>query len=249
MKLKDKVVYITDGACLTGLTITERFKNEGAILAMNIFPKGSGEKQGIVTHANPVLKNEVDAAIALVLDKYGRIDIAVLCNNDVILSNLEDCTDDAYDQALDLNLKSAFLFIQAIGPSMKQIKKGNFIFISSIHGEKPNGAAFSYSITQGAIKMLTREMALDLGPFNIRTNIVALGPMEGHDKLFYSDFSPLYEHTKERIVNEKYVTPGDAANAALFFASDDCPSANGSELTLDGGFLLTYYLRRRRPTQ
>jgi NAD(P)-dependent dehydrogenase (short-subunit alcohol dehydrogenase family) len=69
--------------------------------------------------------------------------------------------------------------------------------------------------------------------------------MEGHDKLFYSDLSPLYEHTKERIVNSRYSTLEDMANAALFFAGDDCPSANGSELKLDGGFLLTYYVRKR----
>jgi len=76
-----------------------------------------------------------------------------------------------------------------------------------------------------------------------------MGPMEGHDKLFYSDLSPLYEHTKERIVNATYCTLEDVANAALFFAGDDCASANGSELKLDGGFLLAYHVKKRPPPQ
>jgi NAD(P)-dependent dehydrogenase (short-subunit alcohol dehydrogenase family) len=121
------------------------------------------------------------------------------------------------------------------------------VFISSIHDEKPTGAAFTYSIAKGALKMLVKEMVLDLGPHNVRANIVNMGPMEGHDKLFYSDLSPLYEHTKERIVNARYCTFEDVANAALFFAADGCPSANGSELKLDGGFLLTYYVKKRPP--
>ena len=231
MKLKDKVVLITDGASALGQAIAERFKTEGAILVMNV--------------CSPVSKKEVDAAVASVLKKYGRIDVLIHNNNEVIRANLEDCSDEVFDQALGINVKSAFLFAQAAGAFMKQAGKGNFVFISSIHDEKPNGAAFTYSIAKGALKMLVKEMVLDLGPFNVRANIVNMGPMEGHDKLFYSDLSPLYEHTRERTVNARYCTLEDVANAALFFAADDCASANGSELKLDGGFLLTYYARKR----
>ena len=252
MKLKDKVVLITDGASVTGGAIAERFKAEGAILALNVYPAGSGADAGkgkFLVHANPASKKEVDAAVASVLAQYGRIDVVVHNNNEVIPATLEDCTDEVYDRAMDINVKSAFLFVQAAGAFMKQAGKGNFVFISSIHDEKPNGAAFSYSLAKGAVKMLVREMVLDLGPRNVRTNIVSMGPMEGHDKLFSGDLSPLYEHTKERIVGNKYLSPEEVANAALFFAGDDCPSANGAELTLDGGFLLTYITRRRPPAK
>jgi glucose 1-dehydrogenase len=231
LKLKDKVVLITDGASALGLAVAECFKAEGAILAMD--------------DCTPISKKEVDAAVSSVLEKYGRIDVVIHNNNEVIRANLEDCSDEVYDRALGINLKSAFLFAQAAGVCMKQAGKGNFVFISSIHDEKPNGAAFTYSIAKGALKMLVKEMVLDMGPCNVRANIVSMGPMEGDDKLFYSDLSPLYEHTKERIVNARYVTLEDVANATLFFAADDCVSANGSELKLDGGFLLSYYARNK----
>lgn len=243
MKLKDKVVFITDGASKTGPAIVEKFRAEGAILAVNQYPSGAAS----FTHADPRSKKEIDAAVQSVLDKYGRIDVLVHNNNHVVRANLEDCSDEIYDEELEINAKSAFLYVQAAGLSMKRAKKGSFVFISSIHDEKPNGAAFAYSIAKGAVKMLVREMVLDLGPFNIRTNIVNLGPMEGDDQLFYSDISPLYEHTRERIPNEVWVRPEEAAEAALFFACDDCPSANGGEIHLDGGFLLSYFSRRKNP--
>jgi NAD(P)-dependent dehydrogenase (short-subunit alcohol dehydrogenase family) len=164
----------------------------------------------------------------------------------VIRATLEDCSDEAFDMTMEINAKSAFLFAQAAAAPMKQAAKGNFVFISSIHDEKPNGAAFAYSLAKGALKRLVKEMVLDLGPRDIRANIVNMGPMEGHEELFYSELSPLYEHTKERIANMRYCTLEEVAAGALFFASDDCPSANGACLTLDGGFLFSYFSSRKK---
>jgi enoyl-[acyl-carrier-protein] reductase (NADH) len=93
--------------------------------------------------------------------------------------------------------------------------------------------------------MLIKEMVLDLGPHMVRTNLVEAGPLEGDDRVFANDISPLYEHTRERIVNHQYCRPEDVAEAVLLFAGDDCQAANGSELRLDGGFLLTYFIRRK----
>ena len=272
MKLKDKVVLITDGASPTGLAIAEKFKAEGALLGLNVSRDISvsaaslaegidkalavrraaaiatllAEGTGVLVHANPVAKKEVDAAVDAVLDKYGRLDVVVHNNNEVIRAALEDCGDESFDRALDINVKSAFLFAQAAAGPMKQAAKGNFVFISSIHDEKPNGAAFAYSLAKGALKILVKEMVLDLGPHNIRANIVNMGPMEGHEELFSGSISPLYEHTKERIANMRLCTLDEVAAGALFFASDDCPSVNGGSLILDGGFLLSYFSGRKR---
>ena len=272
MKLKDKVVLITDGASPTGLEIAERFKAEGALLCLNVsrdilvsassLTEGIdkalavrrsaalatllAEDSGVLVHANPAVRKEVDAAVAAVLDKYGRLDVVVHNNNEVIRATLEDCSDEAFDMTMEINAKSAFLFTQAAAEPMKQAAKGNFVFISSIHDEKPSGAAFAYSLAKGALKMLVKEIVLDLGPHNIRANIVNMGPMKGDEEIFSSSVSPLYEHTKERIANMRLCTLEEVANAALFFASDDCPSANGGSLVLDGGFLLSYFSGRKR---
>lgn len=261
MKLEGKVVLITDGDSPLGLALAEGFRAEGAILALNVHnPDGKaidaqapvnlakirGEPD-MLTFANPVIKKEVDDAVSSVLARYGRIDVLIHNNNEVFPTALESCDDDSFDRAMGANLKSAFLFAQAVGAAMKEAGKGNIIFLGSIHDEKPSGAAFAYSLARGAIKMLAKEMTIDLGPYNIRTNIVSIGPVEGHDEDFYSALSPLYENVKGRIVNEKYCDLSEAAKAAIFFAGDDCPSANGAELKIDGGFLMTYYTAWKRP--
>jgi NAD(P)-dependent dehydrogenase (short-subunit alcohol dehydrogenase family) len=247
LKLKDKVVFITDAQSRIGRAMAALFVQEGALLVQNIFPPIPDflpVEGGMITQADPVSKVSIEKAIKETLNKYGRIDSLIHNNNEVIPASLEGCDDNAFDRCMAVNLKSAFLYVRAAGVSMKEKKSGNFVFISSIHDEKPNGGAFAYSLAKGAVKMLTKEMALDLGPFNIRTNLISLGPLEEEEKIFYSDMSPLYEHVKEKIANEKFGTLADAANAALFFAGDDCQFANGSELKIDGAFLLSYFLRK-----
>jgi NAD(P)-dependent dehydrogenase (short-subunit alcohol dehydrogenase family) len=88
-------------------------------------------------------------------------------------------------------------------------------------------------------------MVLDMGKFNVRTNVIEMGPMEDSWEAFYSDLSPLYEHTKERVNGPRMGNVRDIAEAVLYFAGDDSGFANGSELRLDGGFLLTYMPRRK----
>jgi NAD(P)-dependent dehydrogenase (short-subunit alcohol dehydrogenase family) len=247
LKLKDKVVFITDAQSRIGRAIASLFVQEGALLVQNVFPpipEFSPAPGGMITHADPVSKASIEIAITETLNKYGRINSLIHNNNEVTPAALEGCNDDVFDRCMAVNLKSAFLYVRAAGISMKEKKSGNFVFISSIHDEKPSGGAFAYSLAKGALKMLTKEMALDLGPFNIRTNLISLGPLEGDEKIFYSDISPLYEHVKEKIANNKLGTLADAAHAALFFASDDCQFANGSELKIDGAFLLSYFLRK-----
>jgi NAD(P)-dependent dehydrogenase (short-subunit alcohol dehydrogenase family) len=249
LKLKDKVVMISCGGSELGREIASRFQAEGAIIALNVYPPDAELSQAgydMITHGNPESGADIHAAVGAVLDKYGRIDVVVHNDNEVIPAELETASDEDFDRAIAVNVKSAFLYGQAAGRAMKKAKQGAFVFISSIHDEKPNGAAFTYSIAKGALKMLTREMVLDLGPSNIRINMVNVGPLEGDEERFRTSLSPLYEHARERIQNQQYISPGDVANAALFFAGDDCKSANGATVVLDGGFLLTYVLAGSR---
>jgi NAD(P)-dependent dehydrogenase (short-subunit alcohol dehydrogenase family) len=248
MKLKEKVALVTDGTSRIGAAIAARLAGEGAHVVVNLFPVNGGmpSTAEFVTHADPVSKVQIDAAMQEILEKYGRIDIVVFNNNEVIPANLEDCDDETYDRIMDVNVKSAYLYVIAAGTSMKKAKSGKFIFVSSIHDEKPFGGSFAYSVAKGCLKNLAREMVLDMGDFNIQTNIIEPGPVEGGTDLFYSDLSPLYEHPLARVRGKRLGTFGDITEAVLYFARDDSGFANGAELRLDGGFLLTYSTRIRR---
>jgi NAD(P)-dependent dehydrogenase (short-subunit alcohol dehydrogenase family) len=247
MKLKDKVVFITDGASPAGQGIAARLAEEGARLAVNVFPADAAppSQAELITHADPLSRAGIDAAVRGILEKYGRIDSLIFNNNELSPAALENCDDETYDRIMEVNVKSAYLYVSAAGPAMKEKRAGNFVFVSSIHDEKPFGACFAYSIAKGCLKNLAREMVLDMGKFNIRTNVIEMGPMEEDWEDFYSDLSPLYEHARERVNGPRMGTVRDIAEAVLYFAGDDSGFANGSELRLDGGFLLTYVLRRR----
>ena len=246
MKLQDKIVWITDAGSASSRRIASKLRDEGAVVVCNYFPARftATEDAAMSTGADPASFEAINNAASAILERYGRIDVLVHNNNKIITASLEDCTDEQFDLSLGYNVKSAYLYTQVVGRIMKAARCGNIVFVSSIHDEKPCGGAFSYSIAKGALKMLAKEMVLDMGPYNVRVNIIEAGPMEGEEKLFYSDMSPLYEHTIEKIANKKLGSMEDIANAVLFFASDDCSFANGSELRLDGGFLLAYYPRR-----
>jgi NAD(P)-dependent dehydrogenase (short-subunit alcohol dehydrogenase family) len=245
MKMKDKVVFISDGASPAGRGIAARLAEEGARVAANVFPAGEADRAELITRGDPLSKAGVDGAVGEVLEKYGRIDSLIFNNNELIPATLEGCDDETFDRIMAVNVKSAYLYVAAAGPSMKERKSGNFVFVSSIHDEKPFGACFAYSMAKGCLKNLAREMVLDMGKFNIRTNIIEMGPLEGAWEDFYSDISPLYEHARERINGPRLGTIRDITEAVLYFAGDDSGFANGSELRLDGGFLLTYMTRRR----
>ena len=113
-------------------------------------------------------------------------------NNEVAGRDLENSDDAAYDQALDVNMKSAFLFVRAACKPMKKARRGNFIFVTSVHDEKPNGFDFAYSLAKGSLKMFSKEMTLELGPYGIRTNLINVGPLKGEEELFYDEVSPIY---------------------------------------------------------
>jgi NAD(P)-dependent dehydrogenase (short-subunit alcohol dehydrogenase family) len=253
MKLKDRVVFITDGASPAGRGIAVRLAEEGALVAANVFPAGPESQESpeslppveFLTRADPCSKAAVDAAVQAVLEKYGRIDVLVFNNNEVIPAALETCGDETFDRIMAVNVKSAYLYVTAAGVSMKERRSGNFVFVSSIHDEKPCGVSFAYSMAKGCLKNLAREMVLDMGKRNIRTNVVEMGPLEGEWERFYSDSSPLYEHAAERVNGLRMGAVRDIAEAVLYFAGEDSGFANGGELRLDGGFLLTYVTARR----
>ncbi|MDR0400635.1 MAG: SDR family oxidoreductase [Treponema sp.] len=247
MGLKDKVVFITDGLSPAGQGIAARLAEEGARVAANVFPAGPGSsvRAELVTHGDPLSGASIEGAVREVLDTYGCIDVLVFNNNELIPAALEFCDDETYDRVMGVNVKSAYLYVRAAGPAMKERRAGNFVFVSSIHGEKPFGGCFAYSMAKGCLKNLAREMVLDMGKYNIRTNVIEMGPMEGSWEDFYSDASPLYEHARERVNGPRMGTVQDIAEAVLYFAGGGSGFANGSELRLDGGFLLTYVTARR----
>lgn len=182
--VKDKVVLISGSTRGLGLSVAQGFADNGAIVIIN------GRKQSDVDSVVHELKEQGNQAKGYAFDVTAKEDvinnvnkiesevgpISVLINNAGIhrRNPLEELSLDDWQTVLDVNLTSAFNLSQAVFPYMKERNHGKIINITSLNAEKARPNIANYSAAKGGLKMLTKSMATEWGPYNIQTN--AIGP-------------------------------------------------------------------------
>jgi 3-oxoacyl-[acyl-carrier protein] reductase len=163
---------------------------------------------------------------------------SLLVNNAGIAgqSLFQDVSDQEWDRYLAVNLTGARNAIKAVLPHMLSEKSGCIVNISSIWGLRGASCEVAYACTKAAIIGLTRSLALELAPSNIRVNCVAPGCIE-------TDMvRVLSQETRDMLVEEtplgRLGTPEDIAHAVAFFVSEKASFLTGQVLTADGGFVV-----------
>ncbi|OXM87499.1 SDR family NAD(P)-dependent oxidoreductase [Paenibacillus rigui] len=251
MRLLHKTIFITDSDSPSGKALMQHLAGEGAHLLVNSTSGGVDIEAQRVYCLNAGSNLKVvrldlchSAEVMAMLDEaeqhIGPVDILIHNNNRVETANVETCAEDLFVQVMDDNAKSAFVCTQSVGSRMAKRRAGKIIFISSIHAEKPTGSSFMYSLSRSAVKMLSKEAALELGRYGIQVNTIELGPVEGDEDRFRSTLSTLYEDVQYKIPSTVMGTYNDLAEAILYLATDASRYVNGADLRLDGGFLLHY---------
>jgi NAD(P)-dependent dehydrogenase (short-subunit alcohol dehydrogenase family) len=227
-KLEGRTLFVADRFSRTGKDCEVLFAQEGAVIMEH-------GREGF-DFANPAaIRDDAETA----LQKYGTPDIFIHNINETGHIPLETASEEMFEHSLAVNLKSAYYYLRVFGPRMEEAKKGSVIFISTIHDEKPNGTDFAYSASKGALKMFMRELTLELRPFGAHVNMIEMGPLAGEEQTLLGDLSPLYEFVDYRMDNTPAPSRTGYAEAALYLAAD-APYANGAEIRLDGGILLSY---------
>jgi len=257
VKLQAKVVFITDADHHTGTALIRRMAEEGANFILNsesggleiqeclLYCKSLGSKVKVV-HLNLCNTSEVCTMLSEAEQPIGAIDIMIHNRRQILQASVEHCSESSFLNIMDTHAKAAFVCTQAVGKQMSASNSGKIIYINSIHSEKPTGSSFAYSVSQGTIKMLAREAALELGRFNINVNTIELGPIQGDNEYFKSDFSPLYDFYSSKVPNTVLGNDEDLANCVLYLSSDEARHVNGADIRLDGGFVLHYMDHRMR---
>jgi NAD(P)-dependent dehydrogenase (short-subunit alcohol dehydrogenase family) len=248
MLLADRVALITGGAGLNGLGYATAclLASQGARVAITDLEAakpaeaaariGSGHV-GLV--ANVTVKADADAAVARVLEQFGRIDILV--NNAGITQPRKtvDITEADYEAVLDVSLRGTLLFSQAVIPAMQRQRSGSIICISSVSAQRGGGILGGphYSAAKAGVLGLARAMARELGPDGIRVNCITPGLIStdiNKDKL-----SPERKaEIAETIPLARLGVPNDIAGACLFLASDLSGYCTGITLDVNGGMLI-----------
>ena len=248
MLLKDRIAVITGGAGPNGLgfATARLMAQHGARVALldleRAEPAAAAAQLGaghIGIVADVTNKASCDAAIARVLENYGRID--VLVNNAGITQPRKtiDITAQDYDAVLDVSLRGTLYMSQAVLPAMQAQQSGSIVCISSVSAQRGGGILGGphYSAAKAGILGLARAMARELGVDQIRVNSITPG-------LIQTDISKgkLTEERKAEIAESiplaRLGVADDVAGACLYLASDLSSYCTGITLDVNGGMLI-----------
>ncbi|MDG5800142.1 SDR family NAD(P)-dependent oxidoreductase [Marinilabiliaceae bacterium ANBcel2] len=245
----DKVYLITGGSSGIGLAVAEKFiKNGDKVISVTRSEKkivrAYGEKphlEGVVDFfTGDISKQEdVDKVVDYLKENYGVLHGLVNSAGVLSTGTLESLTVEQWHQMLDINLTGPFLLTKALLPFLKRAGGASIVNISSIAGLRP-GTSIGYSVSKAGLDMLTRFLAGDLGPYNIRVNSINPGLVRTNlhfDNDIIDDekvYEEMIEAAKVRHPLKRIGEPQDIANAVDFLMSDAASWISGVIMPVDG---------------
>ena len=244
MRLEGKTALVTGAGSGIGKCIAETYAREGAWVALadvNLEAAKSAAlaigNNAIAVRCDVTKRADIDAAIKETLSAFGGLDILVNNAGATHVNKPFLEIDEAdYDRIFAVNVKGIFQFCQAIVPHFRKQKSGAIINIGSTAGIRPRPGLSAYNTTKGAVHLLTKSLAVELAPDNIR--VCAIAPVATETPLLPSFLGPA-EGQREKFVASvplgRLAKPQDIANAALFLASADADFVTGNIVEVDGG--------------
>ena len=241
-RFESKVVAVTGGAAGIGKAAAEMFVEEGGTVVVldRQCIRGRGDENLTCLEADISQASDVRSAASVIRERFGRLD--VLYNNaGVELSkNILEMSEEDWDRVMDVNVKGMFLVCRELLPLMIDSCGGAVVNTSSISGIVGWPAYGAYCTSKGAVVLFTRQLALEMGPHNIRVNAVAPGTTKTGmiDRLLKDEEDPdaVIRVIEERHPLGRFAEPSEIAAAVLFLASPEASFITGALLPVDGGY-------------
>jgi 3-oxoacyl-[acyl-carrier protein] reductase len=241
--LTDRVALVTGGARGIGRSIALALADQGADVAVvDLDPAGAGAvvreieakgRRGLAVRADVSSETDVKDVVAAVESGLGPIQILV--NNAGLTRDglLARMSAEDWDLVLNVNLKGAFLLSKAVSRGMMKQRSGCIINMASVVGRRGNAGQANYSSAKAGLIGLTKSLARELAPRNIRVNAIAPGYIQTEMT------SALDDSIREAIVDStplgRMGTPDDVARAVVFLAGEGAAFVTGVVLPVDGG--------------
>jgi dihydroanticapsin dehydrogenase len=252
-RFEAKVAVVTGGGSGIGRATCLRFAEEGAAVAVAEIDEARGKEvaeeigraggKAIFVRTDVADEESVRAAVARIAASLGRIDVLVNNAAVFVLKGIE-ATVEEWRKILDVNVMGPALMAKHVVPEMRKAGGGAIVNLGSISSFIAQPQFVTYNTTKTAILGMTRCMALDLAPANIRVNavcpgavwtpiVIELAAQKGLDRKA-ADADPQWgaAHMIKRVAD-----PREIANAILFLASDDASFVTAESLMVDGGYI------------
>jgi glucose 1-dehydrogenase len=248
MRLKDKVALITGATSGIGKALATRFADEGAHVAINYRPGTQADAEAaeaeaasfatasMAVAADVSNREEVERMLQAVIYKFGRIDIAVNNAGIEIKKPFLDVTDDEWNKVIAVNLFGSYVVSQVAARQMvEQGQGGKLIFISSVHEDIPFPGYTAYCASKGGVRMMMRNLAMELAPYKINVNNIAPGAIATPINQAVLDNPTALNNAISEIPWGRFGRPEEVASVAVFLASDEAEYVTGSTYYVDGG--------------
>jgi len=250
-RLQDRVAIITGSARGFGFAIAEGLADEGAkVVLTDVFQEGLDEAvktlkgkgfQAMGLKVDVTNKAQVQDLAAKVKEAWGGVDILVNCAGGGLGTpfGLQEIEEKHWDLVVDVNLKGTFFCCQAVIPVMAEKKKGAIVNISALAAHyRATMAGVQYTAAKAGVEGLTRQLAYDFGPDNIRINAVAPTVTLTGDRTkgLWEDKTP--EERAKTVANiplRRLSEPREVVAAVIFLASDEASYITGITLDVVGG--------------
>lgn len=257
MKLDGKVAIVTGASSGIGARAALELGREGARVCCtanrsmagaeaiaNEIKKEKGSDHAMVMKVDVTKSGEVESMVSQVHKRWGKIDVLVNNAGILYMKSLQEHSEEIWDETMAVNVKGQFLCAKAVAPYMINQRNGKIINVGSIFGHNGVPGCLAYGVSKIAIHGLTRMLAIELAPYNVKVNAVAPGNIVTPINIpLYKSMSPKGDVEEgKRILAEKYYPLGrlgdvqDIARGIIYLASEDSDFITGHILFIDGGY-------------